>query len=219
MNKQFGCSDEGLARYVFARYDPEDALLHDIRTRSSAAGLPDIQVAALDARHLEILVRLSQARKAVEIGTLGGYSGVAIARGMGPEGVLHTIEIDPRHAALAAETFTKAGVSGQVRQLLGAALEVLPKLSAEGPFDFCFIDAEKSEYPDYLAWAADNLSPGGVLVADNAFLFGQLTTALGPNPTPEVRAMDAFHRRLATSGEFRATVLPTGEGLAVAVRI
>lgn len=220
MNKRFGSADPAIADYVYRRYAPEDELLRDIRARSNAAGLPDIQVAPLDARHLEILARLCQPRRAVEIGTLGGYSGVSIVRGLPEGGVLHTIEIDPRHAAVAAETFRRAGVSAKVRQWQGAALDILPKLSSlgEGPFDLCFMDAEKSEYHLYLDWAAANLRPGGVVIADNAFLFGELPRALSASPPAEVRAMDAFHRRLAESGEFRATVIPTGEGLAVAVR-
>jgi caffeoyl-CoA O-methyltransferase len=219
MNKTFGNADPALADYVYRRYQPEDDLLRDVRGRSAAANLPDIQVAPLDARHLEILVRMAQVRRAVEIGTLGGYSGVSIARGMGPEGVLHTIEIDSRHAAVAAETFQRAGVSNQVVQWLGPALDVLPRLSERGPFDFCFIDAEKDEYPAYLDWAAANLRRGGIVAADNAFLFGELPRALHGSAPGEVRAMDAFHKRLAGSGEFRATVLPTGEGLALAVRL
>ena len=219
MNKTFGNADQALADYVLQRYQPEDDLLRDIRQRSSAAGLPEIQVAPLDARHLEVLVRMSKARRAVEIGTLGGYSGVAIARGMGPGGMLHTIEIDPRHAAVAAETFAKAGVADRIRQWVGPALAMLPKLSAEGPFDFCFIDAAKEEYAQYLDWAAANLAAGGVVAADNAFLFGDLPSALGPHPSREARAMDEMHRRLSSGKEFRATVIPTGEGLAVGVRL
>jgi caffeoyl-CoA O-methyltransferase len=219
MNKTFGNADPELAAYVFARYQPEDDLLRDIRQRSAAAGLPEIQVAPLDARHLEVLVRMSKSRVAVEVGTLGGYSGVAIARGLAPGGMLHTIEIDPRHAAVAAETFAKAGVADRIRQWIGPALEVLPQLSPHGPFDFCFIDAEKSEYPRYLDWAAANLVAGGVVAADNAFLFGGVSRALAPNPPAEVRPMDEMHRRLASGKEFRATVIPTGEGLALGVRL
>ncbi|HEY0711057.1 MAG TPA: O-methyltransferase [Polyangia bacterium] len=218
MNKTFGNADPALADYVYRRYQPEDDTLAGVRTRSEAAGLPDIQVAALDARHLEVLVQMAGVRRAVEIGTLGGYSSLAIVRGMGPEGILHTIEIDPRHAEVAAESFRRAGVSRQIVQWLGPALEVLPKLSDQGPFDFCFLDAVKAEYPNYLDWAAAHLRPGGIVAADNAFLFGDLPRALQAAPPEEVRAMDAFHKRLASSSEFRATVLPTGEGLALGVR-
>jgi caffeoyl-CoA O-methyltransferase len=218
MNKAFGNDDPALARYIYDLYQPEDPQLREVRERSGGAGLPGIQVAALDARHLEVLVRLTGVRKAVEIGTLAGYSGVSIVRGMVPDGVLYTIEGDPHHADVAAETFRKAGISDRVRQLRGPALAMLPPLVSEGPFDLVFIDADKESYDQYLDWAAANLRRGGVVAGDNAFLFGHLHTDESP-PSPGQKAMRAFHQRLAASGEFRATVLPTGEGLAVGVKL
>jgi len=219
MNKAFGNDSPELARYIHQIYQPEDELLREIRERALAAGLPEIQVAALDVRHLEVLVRAAGIRRAVEIGTLAGYSGVSILRGLPPDGVLYTLEYDPHHADVAEESFRRAGVADRVRLLRGAALDLLPGLSAEGPFDLCFIDADKENYDRYLDWAAANLRPGGVLLADNSFLFGRLGEPRTSPPSPGVRAMDAFHKRLAQSGEFRATVLPTGEGLAMGVRL
>jgi caffeoyl-CoA O-methyltransferase len=219
MNKSFGNADEALERYVIDTYEPEDAILAEARERAAAAGLPGIQIAPLDTRHLEVLVRAAGVRKAVEIGTLGGYSGVSIARGLMPGGVLHTIDIEPRHAAVAAETFRRAGVEDRVRIHVGAARDVLRGLAVEGPFDFCFIDADKEGYADYLDWAARNLRAGGLVAADNAFLFGALARPPSARPDSEERSMRAFHDRLARSGEFRATVLPTGEGLALGVRV
>lgn len=143
MNKGFGNDDPRLADYVSRLYAPEDELLADVRARSAAAGLPDIQVAPLDGRHLEVLARLSGARRAVEIGTLGGYSGVVLLRGMGADGRLDTIEIDPRHAEIARETFRRAGFTNHARVHVGPAVEVLPGLAPEGPFDLVFIDADK----------------------------------------------------------------------------
>jgi caffeoyl-CoA O-methyltransferase len=203
-------------------YLPEDQILIDARNRSAAAGLPDIQVAPLDGRHLEVLARLAGARRAVEIGTLGGYSGVALLRGMGGAGgnaQLDTIEIDPRHAEIARETFRRAGFTDQARVHVGPALQVLPGLSPEGPFDLVFIDADKENYAHYLDWATDNLRPGGLVLVDNAFLFGHLPERpVGPRAVA-IRAMQSVHVALARGGKFRATVLPTGEGLAVGVRI
>jgi caffeoyl-CoA O-methyltransferase len=219
MNKGFGNDDERLARYVTDVYRPEDDLLHDIRERARAAGLPEIQVAPLDGRHLEVLVRLTGVRRAVELGTLGGYSGTSILRGMMPGGTLITVELEATHAAVAAETFRRAGFADRARIVRGRAADVLPTLSPEGPFDFVFIDADKESYPVYLDWAAANLRPGGVVAADNAFLFGELAEPIGPRSSEGARAMHTFHKRLATSGEFRSTVLPTGEGLAVGVRV
>jgi caffeoyl-CoA O-methyltransferase len=219
MNKQFGNEDQKLAGYVTRVYAPEDEVLTDIRTRSAEAGLPDIQVAALDARHLEVLARIAGARRAVEIGTLGGYSGVALLRGMGAAGTLDTIEVDPRHADLARETFRRAGLGDRARVHLGAAGEVLPVLAAGGPYDLVFIDADKVGYPGYLAWAADNLRPGGLVLLDNAFLFGHLPETPAGDRAAEVKAMQAVHEALAGNGTWRATVLPTGEGLAVGVKV
>ncbi|MEO8213653.1 MAG: O-methyltransferase [Myxococcales bacterium] len=222
MNKSFGNEDPGVERYISQTYAPEDPVLQDIRERSAAAGLPDIQVAALDARHLEVLARLVGARRAVEIGTLGGYSGVALLRGMGDDGVLDTCEMNPTHARVAAESFRRAGLGARARIHVGPALEQLALLQGRGPFDLCFIDADKESYPAYLDWAKRNLRRGGVVIGDNAFLFGRVgdnQAATSSSDGASVSAMRAFHQRLATSGEFRATVLPTGEGLAVGVKV
>ena len=216
MNKSFGNDDPHLERYLAGLYQPEDEVLREIRLRSQRAGLPDIQVAGLDARHLEVLTRASGARRAVEIGTLGGYSGVSILRGLTPDGTLDTCELEPAHARVAEESFRKAGFADRARIHVGPALASLRALEKEGPCDLCFIDADKESYPRYLDWAARNLRRGGLVVADNVFLFGHLADAGAPNEALE--AMRAFHERLASSGEFRATVMPTGEGLTVAVR-
>ncbi len=219
MNKAFGCDEPKLERFVSELYAPEDEVLREIRARSVKEGLPDIQIAALDARHLEVLAAACGARKAVEIGTLGGYSGVALLRGMGPAGILHTFEIDPKHAKVAEDSFRRAGVASQARIHVGPALGELRSIEGEGPFDLCFIDADKESYADYLDWAVRNLRRGGVIIGDNAFLFGEMGEPAGPRPNPAVKSMRAFHERLARGGEFKATVIPTGEGLAVGVKI
>ena len=219
MNKQFGNDDSRLAAYVAKTYVPEDDVLREIRERCKREGLPDIQIGALDARHLEVLASVAGARKAVEIGTLGGYSGVSLLRGMGIGGVLDTIEIDPRHAEVARESFRRAGYTTQARIHLGPAAQILPKLGAQEPFDLCFIDADKEGYPEYLNWAADNLRPGGLVLLDNAFLFGHLHETPAGERAASIRAMQAVHEKLARSGRFRATPLPTGEGLAMGVKI
>jgi len=218
VNKPFGNADEKLSGYVTRVYAPEDAVLAEIRARSTAAGLPDIQVAALDALHLEVLARAAGARRAVEVGTLGGYSGVALLRGMAPDGELDTIELSERHAEVARESFRRAGVAARARIHVGAAADILPQVARRGPFDLVFIDADKEGYPAYLDWAATNLRPGGVVLLDNAFLFGSLADAPTGDRGDQIRAMQSVHETLARSGKFRATVLPTGEGLAFGVR-
>ena len=219
MNKPFGNADPQLAAYVERIYAPEDDQLREIRERCVRAGLPDIQVAALDARHLEVLARVVAAHKAVEIGTLGGYSGLAILRGLAPDGMLDTVEIDPKHAEVARETFRKAGLTKRVRLHVGPAVAMLPRLVRHGPFDLCFIDADKEGYPDYLRWATEHLRVGGMVVLDNAFLFGDLPKPSRGANAAAIVAMQATHELLARGGQFRATVLPTGEGLAVGVKL
>jgi caffeoyl-CoA O-methyltransferase len=219
MNKPFGNDNPRLSAYVAKTYAPEDEILADVRARSTAAGLPDIQVAALDGRHLEVLARASGARRAVEVGTLGGYSGIALLRGMGPAGRLDTIELEPGHAAVARESFERAGLASQAHIHVGRALDVLPQLAPLGPFDLVFIDADKEGYPAYLDWAADNLRPGGVVLLDNAFLFGHLSEEPTGQWSAAITAMRRAHETLAHKGRFKATVLPTGEGLAMGVKI
>jgi caffeoyl-CoA O-methyltransferase len=216
MNKSFGQSDPALEEYVYRVFAPEDELLRDIRERTAAAGMPDIQVAPLDALHLEVLVRAAGAKKAVEVGTLAGYSGVAILRGMGEGGVLHTFELIPRHAEVARETFRRAGFDGRAHIHVGPALERMRALEDEGPFDLVFIDADKAGYPGYVEWAAANLRVGGMVLCDNAFLFGRVIDTSGD---PDIAAMRRAHDILARGGRFRSTMLPTGEGLALGVKV
>jgi caffeoyl-CoA O-methyltransferase len=220
MEKGYGQGDPQIATYVERLFVPEDPILAEIRVRSAAAGLPEIQVGKLDGRLLELLVRAMGAQRAVEIGTLGGYSGVCIARGMGKGGVLHTFELSEVNAGVARESFKRAGVDSQVRIHVGPAIEGLPGISADGPYDVCFIDADKVGYPAYLGWAADNLRLGGVVLGDNAFAWGHLPEE---NPTgdeaPGVRALQTFSQSLAKSERFRASIIPTAEGLAFGVKI
>ena len=107
----------------------------------------------------------------------------------------------------------------RARVHVGRAAEVLPRLVGGGPYDLVFIDADKEGYPSYLAWAGENLRPGGIVLLDNAFLFGHLAETPKGNNAGEVKAMQEVHETLATGGKWRATVIPTGEGLAVGVKI
>jgi caffeoyl-CoA O-methyltransferase len=221
--KAFGNGDPEITRYVERVFAPEDPTLVEIRERSDAAGLPHIQVGALDGLHLEVLARAFACKKAVEIGTLGGYSGVCLLRGMPETGKLWTFEIDPAHAEVARTSFAKAGFAARANVLVGPALVNLAKIEAEGPFDLVFIDADKESYPAYLDWAAVHLRLGGVVLGDNAFLFGEV---IKDPDSPEaggeaerIRRMRQFHDKLVHGGRFRSTMLPTGEGLALGVKI
>jgi caffeoyl-CoA O-methyltransferase len=213
--KGFGQGDIALGRWAEQVYQPEDAVLREIRERSIREGLPAIAVGKFDGLHLEVLARAAGAQKAVEIGTLGGYSGVCLLRGMAPHGVLHTFEYSEHHARVAGESFHKAGVAARAHLHVGAALDKLPEIEAEAPFDLVFIDADKAGYPAYLSWAAAHLREGGLLLADNAFGFGEIHTSQEEG----IVALRKFNEELARGGRFRATMLPTAEGLAMGVKL
>ena len=215
MKDYFGGREEKLVRYLNRVFKPEDPVLKEIRERSLKAGLPEIQLGGMDALHLEVLARAAGARKAVEIGTLGGYSGTAIARGLGKGGRLHTFELERRHAEVAMESFQKAGVVDRVTIHVGPALQRLPEVEHEEPFDLVFIDADKESYPAYLAWAAHHLKVGGLVIGDNCFAFGEIADGRSAG----AEALREFNRELAQGGRFRATLLPTGEGLTVGVKL
>ncbi len=218
--KGFGQASEALAAWAESVYAPEDAVLREIRERSAAAGLPPIEVGRFDGLHLEVLARACGARVAVEIGTLGGYSGVCLLRGMGEGGLLHTVEREPRHAEVARRSFERAGVAARVRLHVGLAAEVLRELEREGPFDLAFVDADKLGYPGYLVWAEANLRVGGLLLADNTFGFGHVHEEHPAGESAEaMAALRRFSERLARGGRFRATMLPTAEGLSLGVKI
>ncbi len=219
MEKGYGQGDSAIAGWAVATFDPEDAVLREIRERSLANRMPDIQVAAMDGRLLELLARASGARRAVEIGTLGGYSGVCLLRGMGPGGRLDTFEISETHAAVARESFRRAGLEAQARVHVGPALERLRDVEAEAPFDLCFIDADKVNYPAYLAWAGEHLKISGLVLGDNAFAFGEIARAPSGTGAASTAALQSFALDLARGGRFRSTIIPTAEGLAMGVKI
>jgi caffeoyl-CoA O-methyltransferase len=219
MEKAFGQGDPKLSAYAERVFKPEDPVLAEIRERSTREGLPEIQVGRMDGLLLELLARASGAKKAVEIGTLGGYSGVCLLRGMGSSGVLHTCELSEHHAQVARRSFELAGVASQAKILVGPALKTLSSLESQAPFDLCFIDADKESYPAYLDWAASHLRVGGTVLADNTFAWNRIADPPTGEGAEGVRALQAFNQTLAQSPRFRATILPTSEGLTVGVKL
>jgi caffeoyl-CoA O-methyltransferase len=210
-----------LESYLARTFQPQDAALLEVIERTRSRGLPEIQVAPMDGLHLEVLARAAGARKIVEIGTLAGYSGLCLARALPPDGRLYTFEVDPHHAREAEETFRRAGLAGRVSLHVGLALEKLREIEGEAPFDLVFIDADKVGYPAYLEWAARFLRVGGLLVADNTLGWGMIADDSFPSAedAERVRGLQEFNRRVSQDPRFRATLLPTGEGLTLAVKL
>lgn len=174
-------------------------------------GIPAIMVGPSEGKLLEILMRMIGARKVVEVGTLVGYSAIHLARGLVDGGHLWTIEYEASHARVARANFESAGVGKLVNVEIGAGVDVLPTLEKHRPFDAVFIDADKTNYPAYGAWAARHLRKGGLILGDNAYLFGELM-----DDSPRGTAMRAFHEQVAR--DFDSVCIPTPDGLVLGVK-
>jgi predicted O-methyltransferase YrrM len=200
---------------LFALTDPAlEAALEDSR----AAGLPEISVSPAQGRVLQVLARAAGARMILEIGTLGGYSAICLARALPPDGRLITLELEPSHAAVARANIARAGLAAAASVIVGPALDTLSTLT--GPFDFIFIDADKPSYPEYLSWALRLSRPTTLIVADNVVRDGAIIDAASDDP--RVQGMRRFLEALAGEPRVSATVLQTVgskgyDGFAVAV--
>jgi predicted O-methyltransferase YrrM len=170
--QRWSAVDDYLAQSIVA----EDEALRAALAANEAAGLPPIDVSPAQGKLLHLVVRIAGARRALEIGALGGYSTIWIARALPADGRLVTLEADERHAAIARENVARAALGDKVDIRVGAALDNLPKLEAEGfgPFDFVFIDADKRNNANYLAWALRLSRPGTTIVVDNVIREGRI---------------------------------------------
>lgn len=204
-----------LAEYLAAHFAQEDAALAAVRAGHRDAELPAIHVSAEEGAILQLLVRLAGARRVLEVGSLGGYSGIWLARGLPAGGHLVTIEGDERHAALARDAFVRAGVADRVELIGGEAQDTLATLA--GPFDVIFLDADKAPLPVYLDHALRLLPVGGLLLCDNTFMDGRIADA--ETGDPDVRGMREFNRRVAADPRFVTAVIPVRDGLLAAVRV
>lgn len=163
-------------QYIVEQLLPKDPALEAAVAASDAAGLPPIAVTANQGKLLELLARIHGARLILEMGTLGGYSTIWLARALPEDGRLVSLERDPRYAEVAGANIARAGVAEKVEIRVGAALETLPRLHAEGagPFDMIFIDADKENYPGYLEWSLKLARVGTVIVGDNVVRAGAI---------------------------------------------
>lgn len=196
-------------RYVSEHLIGADDALDAALAASGAADLPDIAVAANQGKWLHLLARMQGARKILEIGTLGGYSTIWLARALPPDGRVISLEVDPKHADVARANLARAGLSAVAEVRVGKALELLPALAAEraGPFDFTFIDADKANIPAYFDWALRLSRRGSALVVDNVVRKGALIDATSADPS--VIGVRALHELIAREPRVSATTLQT----------
>lgn len=193
--------------YLCDALAPEDAALKAAAARSLAAGLPAIQVTANQGKLLHLLARAVGARRILEIGTLGGYSTIWLARALAEGGRLITLESEDRHADVAERNFAEAGLSAMVELRRGRALETLPNLADEAPFDFVFIDADKPNIPGYFAAALDLTRPGGLIVVDNVVRDGRVVDAASEDP--DILGVRKFNELAAREPRVSATAIQT----------
>jgi predicted O-methyltransferase YrrM len=196
-------------RYLTDLFVPPDPALDAALQASAAAGLPAINVSPNQGKLLLLLALAQGARAILEIGTLGGYSTIWLARALPAGGRLVTLEADPKHAEVARANLDRAGLGGVVELRLGPALETLPQLAAggRGPFDLVFIDADKPSYPEYFAWALKLSRRGSLILADNVVRKGAVVDAASDDP--RVQGVRRFHELLAAEPRVSATAIQT----------
>jgi caffeoyl-CoA O-methyltransferase len=186
------------------QFAPEDEGLQYALTAAKQAGLPQIQISPIQGKLLQLLAVACNAQKILEIGSLGGYSGIWLARALPPNGRLISLEINPTYANLARNAFAKAGVSDRAEVRVGKALDLLPQLASEAPFDLVFIDADKPPYPQYLEWALRLARPRSIIVADNCIRSGK---AFEEPEDEGMAGIVAYNKRIASDPHLMSLVL------------
>ncbi len=203
-------------RFLRERFHQDDEALARLQQEALAEGLPPISIGPEQGRFLQLMVRLTQARKVLEIGALGGYSGAWMGRALPEGGRLISLELEEKHAAFARRQWQAMGLGDRMEVRVGPALETLPGLADEAPFDLVFIDADKANYPRYLEWALEYSHPGTVILGDNVEMGGRL---LDPERqgNPDIQGMRGFLEMLSSHPRLESTVLPYPDGLSLAL--
>jgi predicted O-methyltransferase YrrM len=196
-------------QYINGLLAPSDSALDAALEASAAANLPSIQVSPSQGKLLHVLARLVNARNILEIGTLGGYSTIWLARALPPGGRLLTLEADPKHADVSRKNFARAGLANVIELRQGKALESLPRVAAEGrgPFDLIFIDANKSNMAEYFDWSLKLSRRGSVIIADNVIRHGGVLDA--DSDDVDIQGVRRFNERLAAEHCVSATEIQT----------
>lgn len=200
--------------YITGLFSAEDELLAALREEADRTGLPPISISADEGRLLQVLLTAIGARRVLEVGTLGGYSAICMARALPPDGRLLTVDIEEKHAAFARRYIRRAELQDRIEVRVGRALDVLPALDGER-FDVMFLDADKEPLPTYFEWALRLVRPGGLIIADNALWGGRVYD--GDESDERTRGVREFNRRMSTDPRVLGIIVPTHDGVAVAV--
>jgi predicted O-methyltransferase YrrM len=205
-----------LSEYIVSLFAPEDELLGALREEADRTGLPPTAISADAGRFLQVLLRSIGAKRVLEVGTLGGYSAIWMARALPPDGVIVTLEREERHATLARRYITRAGLASVVDVRQGRALDILPSLDGQ-EFDLVYLDADRAPIATYYDWVMRLVRVGGMIVAHNVLLGGRVADQASRTDDEDLRAVRAFNARVA--GDHRATsiLVPAYDGFIVAV--
>jgi predicted O-methyltransferase YrrM len=195
--------------YLVDKLVPSDAVLDAALRSSTEAGLPPINVAPNQGKFLALLAAIQGAKRILEIGTLGGYSTIWLARSLPADGHLLTLELDPTHAEVARTNVERAGLAAKVEVRVGRAVDSLAALAGEGvaPFDFVFIDADKQSIPEYFQWSLKLSRAGSVIVVDNVIRKGAVIDAASTDPN--VQGVRRFNELLSKTAGVSATAVQT----------
>ena len=202
-------------KYIDAVFTKQDTLLEEVITSIEENGMPAISVSPSSGKLLAMLTAISGAKNVLEIGALGGYSGICLARGFGSEGKLLSLELEERYATLASNNLAKAGFKDQVSYMTGPALQSLEQLAGEGQrFDFFFIDADKENYENYLDYCIRLAKVGALIVTDNVLAHGSV---VDPEVKPKryTELMKTFNETVANHPQLESLLIPIGDGLTV----
>ena len=202
--------------YMIDLFPAEDDLLRDLRRAAIEAEIPEIQISPEQGAFMQVLLKGNAARRVLEIGTLGGYSAIIMARVLPPGGRLVTVERDPFRAEFARLWARRAGLEEVIEVRTGSGIDVLERdLAGAEPFDFVFIDADKPAYVRYLELALPLVRNGGMIAGDNALAWGRIADA-GTDDL-DVRGMQAFNRAMADHPSIRSSIVPVGDGMCIGV--
>jgi caffeoyl-CoA O-methyltransferase len=200
--------------YIASLFSAEDELLASLREEAERSGLPSIAISADEGRLLQVLLTTIGARRVLEVGTLGGYSAICMARALPSNGRILSLEIDEKHAQFARRYIERANLADRIEVQVGRALDILPALDGQR-FDAMFLDADKEPLPTYFDWALRLVRPGGLIIGDNALWGGRVYD--GDESDERTRGVREFNRRMATDPRVLGIIVPTHDGVAVAV--
>ena len=213
MSKSSTPVDAELFAFVASRTIAEDDFLRDLRRAAAAAGLPEIHIAPEQAAFLRIALQAARAKTVVEVGTLGGYSAIAMARALPDDGRVITLELEPLHARFAREWIARSDQAGKIEVIVGDAMATMPRLADESA-DAVFLDADKERYVDYLRQSMRILRRGGSLFADNVLADGEIARG----DSPKVRALREFVDAAHATPDLRSVIVPLGDGCLFGVK-